>query len=40
MFPLRDTVFEGVPVKIPYSYKRMLAAEYGDRALRRKVYHK
>ncbi|KAM5343588.1 hypothetical protein ACJ41O_012125 [Fusarium nematophilum] len=33
VFPLRDTTFEGFPVKIPYRYQEMLASEYGERAL-------
>ncbi|CAH0048253.1 unnamed protein product [Clonostachys solani] len=39
LYPLRDTTFEGVPVKIPYSYKEMLAAEYGDKALTNKFFN-
>lgn len=33
LFPLRDSLFEGVPVKVPYNYARMLADEYGSKAL-------
>ncbi|KAK3996804.1 LicD family-domain-containing protein [Cladorrhinum sp. PSN332] len=33
LFPLRDTTFEGVPAKIPYRYRELLAAEYGVDAL-------
>ncbi|KAK4159153.1 mannosylphosphorylation protein [Cladorrhinum sp. PSN259] len=33
LFPLRDTTFEGVPAKIPYRFRELLAAEYGVDAL-------
>lgn len=33
VFPLRDSVFEGVPVKVPYAYAELLVEEYGARAL-------
>ncbi|KAF7549669.1 hypothetical protein G7Z17_g6240 [Cylindrodendrum hubeiense] len=39
LFPLRDTTFEGVPAKIPYRYKEMLASEYGQKALSNTKYH-
>lgn len=39
LYPLRDTTFEGVSVKIPYSYKEMLAAEYGEKALTNKFFN-
>ncbi|KAK5992422.1 Protein MNN4-like protein [Cladobotryum mycophilum] len=39
VFPLRDTVFEGVPAKIPFRYKDMLGAEYGRKALTNKEFH-
>lgn len=29
LFPLRDGVFEGIPVKIPYEYEWLLEEEYG-----------
>lgn len=33
IFPLRTSVFEHVPVRIPYAYQALLAAEYGEDAL-------
>ena len=33
IFPLRDSVFEGVSVKIPYNYAELLEEEYGATAL-------
>jgi len=33
IFPLRDTVFEGAPAKIPFAYKEVLEAEYHKKAL-------
>lgn len=39
IFPLRDTVFEGAPAKIPYRYKEVLQAEYGERSLTNTDYH-
>jgi len=33
IFPLRDTYFEGVPAKIPFAYKAVLAEEYKEAAL-------
>ncbi|OQE11810.1 hypothetical protein PENVUL_c002G00511 [Penicillium vulpinum] len=33
IFPLRDSLFEGIPVKIPYAYTFLLEEEYGLRAL-------
>lgn len=33
IFPLRDSFFEGQPVKIPYAYAEVLAAEYGQGSL-------
>ena len=33
LFPLRDSLFEGRPVKVPYNYAKILAEEYGSRAL-------
>ncbi|EON67346.1 hypothetical protein W97_06599 [Coniosporium apollinis CBS 100218] len=35
IFPLRDSVFEGMPVKIPYAYAELLEGEYGRKALAR-----
>lgn len=33
IFPLRRTVFEGVPAKVPYAYTKLLALEYGQRSM-------
>ncbi|KAJ5788513.1 hypothetical protein N7457_003503 [Penicillium paradoxum] len=33
LFPLRDSLFEGVPVKVPYAYTYILEEEYGANAL-------
>lgn len=33
IFPLRDSLFEGVVVKIPYEYTKLLEEEYGSKAL-------
>lgn len=39
LHPLRDTTFEGEPVKIPYRYKTMLAERYGEEALKKMHYN-
>ena len=39
MFPLRDSYFEGMPVKIPYDYKRLLVEEYGEKSITATFYH-
>lgn len=33
IFPLRRTVFEGVPAKVPYAYTKLLAEEYGRKSM-------
>lgn len=33
IFPLRDTLFEGVPAKIPFNYDKILIKEYKSKAL-------
>ncbi|OLN81697.1 Protein MNN4-like protein 1 [Colletotrichum chlorophyti] len=38
LYPLLDTTFEGVRVKIPSKYREMLAAEYGEKALTDREY--
>lgn len=38
LYPLRDTTFEGVPVKIPFRYRDMLVSEYGEKALTQTKY--
>ncbi|OCL03507.1 hypothetical protein AOQ84DRAFT_381567 [Glonium stellatum] len=35
IYPLRDSVFENMPVKIPFAYSALLEEEYGARALTR-----
>jgi hypothetical protein len=38
IFPLRQSYFEGVPVKIPYAYTELLVEEYGSRSLSNKKF--
>ena len=38
IFPLRQTMFENVPVKIPHAYTELLEEEYGHIALTRKDF--
>ncbi|KAF6226307.1 hypothetical protein HO133_009173 [Letharia lupina] len=38
LFPLRDSLFEGQAVKIPYNYARLLTQEYGNAALTKAEY--
>jgi LicD family protein len=33
LYPMRESVFEDVPVRIPYAYDRMLVQEYSEKAL-------
>ena len=33
IFPLRDSTFEGFPVKVPHAYANLLVEEYGEHAL-------
>lgn len=33
IFPLRDSIFENVPVSIPFAYSKLLEHEYGAHAL-------
>ena len=33
IFPLRDSVFEGIRVKIPFEYSKLLVEEYGEQSL-------
>ncbi|KAH7244833.1 LicD family-domain-containing protein [Fusarium solani] len=39
VFPLLDTTFEGLPAKIPYQYKEILASEYGKASLSKTEFH-
>ncbi|KAL2042015.1 hypothetical protein N7G274_005203 [Stereocaulon virgatum] len=38
LFPLRDSLFEGQTVKIPYDYTKLLTAEYGAASLSKTKY--
>ena len=38
IFPLRESDFEGTPVKIPYAYSELLEEEYGAKALTQKQW--
>jgi hypothetical protein len=33
LYPMRETVFEGVVAKVPYSYDKILIEEYQEKAL-------
>lgn len=33
LYPMRETMFEGVMAKVPYEYDKILTDEYGVRAL-------
>ena len=33
LYPMRETVFEGVTAKVPYAYDRLLTQEYSQKAL-------
>lgn len=39
IFPLRESVFENTPVKIPYAYTELLEEEYGPRSLTQKNFN-
>ncbi|KAF2404493.1 hypothetical protein EJ06DRAFT_206671 [Trichodelitschia bisporula] len=38
IFPLRPSIFEGAPVKIPYAYAALLEEEYGPQSLTLKTF--
>ena len=38
VFPLRESVFEGVPVRIPFAYSELLIEEYGPQCLASTTY--
>jgi hypothetical protein len=40
IFPLRDSYFEGIHVKIPNEYTRLLEEEYGKPSLFVTLYEK
>ena len=33
LWPMRETTYEGVTVKVPYAYEKVLGEEYGEKAL-------
>ncbi|KAL9609393.1 MAG: hypothetical protein Q9167_005840 [Letrouitia subvulpina] len=33
LYPMRETLYEGVPAKVPYAYDRILTQEYHEKAL-------
>lgn len=39
IFPLRDSVFEGVPARVPYAYTQILADEYSSESLFQTQFH-
>ena len=40
LLPLRDSIFEGESVKIPYEYTKLLEEEYGKKSMTLTVYEK
>jgi hypothetical protein len=38
LYPLRESVFEGVPVMVPYSFDKILTEEYSAKALTKTVF--
>ncbi|KAF2742958.1 hypothetical protein M011DRAFT_471846 [Sporormia fimetaria CBS 119925] len=38
LYPLRETVFEGVKAMVPYAYQKHLVVEYGEKALMLREY--
>jgi hypothetical protein len=38
IFPLRDTIFEGMPASVPFAYANVIVEEYGISSLRNTVY--
>ncbi len=39
MFPLHDTSFEGISVKVPHVSLKILAEEFGEKSLTNTRYH-
>lgn len=39
IFPLRETIFEGVPAKVPYAYTQVLVDEYSKESLFQTDFH-
>jgi hypothetical protein len=33
LYPMRETMFEGVRAKVPYNYDKILVDEYNEKAL-------
>jgi hypothetical protein len=33
LYPMRESLFEGVPAKVPYAYEKVLVEEYANKAL-------
>lgn len=40
LYPLRDSVFEATPVKVPFQYAWLLEEEYGKESLYRTEFEK
>ncbi|RFU33386.1 hypothetical protein B7463_g2951, partial [Scytalidium lignicola] len=38
LYPLRETIFEGVPALVPYAFDKILTQEYGTRALTKTLH--
>lgn len=38
IFPLRESMFEGFPVNVPYAYSELLVEEYGEKSLVKTEY--
>lgn len=38
IYPLRETTFEGVPAKVPYSYVDIIVEEYKERAISQVIF--
>ncbi|KAI4610939.1 hypothetical protein J4E80_007970 [Alternaria sp. BMP 0032] len=39
LYPMRETMFEGVPAKVPYNYDKILVDEYKEKALIETNFH-
>jgi hypothetical protein len=39
LFPLQDTPFEGISVRVPHDSAKILAEEYGKKSLTNTRYH-
>ena len=38
IYPLRDTMFENAPAKVPFAYAAVLTQEYGASSLQNTIY--